>query len=40
MKTGIVRLALLALLVSSGANAQKTEMKLAYFVGDQHAMSI
>jgi TRAP-type C4-dicarboxylate transport system substrate-binding protein len=32
-------LAVLALLFSLGANAQKTEMKLAYFVGDQHAMS-
>jgi TRAP-type transport system periplasmic protein len=32
-------LAVLALLFSLGAHAQKTEMKLAYFVGDQHAMS-
>jgi len=39
MKSKIVGLALLALSVSFGAQAQKTEMKLAYFVGDQHAMS-
>jgi TRAP-type transport system periplasmic protein len=32
-------LAALALAASSGAAAQKIEMKLAYFVGDQHAMS-
>lgn len=32
-------IAVLALLLSFGASAQKTEMKLAYFVGDQHAMS-
>ena len=39
MKTGIAGLALLTMLFSFNANAQKTELKLAYFVGDQHAMS-
>jgi len=39
MKTRILLFTAIAFLASFGANAQKTEMKLAYFVGDQHAMS-
>ena len=39
MKSRIVGLALLTMFFSLNTQAQKTEMKLAYFVGDQHAMS-
>ena len=39
MKLKVLVFAFLASLISIPVNAQRTEMKLAYFVGDQHAMS-
>src|SRR5258706_4768177 len=39
MKSRIFVWAILAALISFSVHAQKTEMKLAYFVTDQHAMS-